>query len=501
MPAKELTSIDSSHSSTELLVRRQLVLDAYQHAWNGYSKYCFGKDTFHPVSNTCDNDFGGWGATAIDALSTAIMMEKEEVIVQILRFVATIDFAKVEGGTKIQLFEVAIRHFGGMVSAYDLLTGPYAHLATDSGLRSSLYSQMVALGDALSCGFDTPSGVPRNWVDPAECRSDEGTSNTVAGAGTLILEFARLSDITGDTKYKRLARRAESYLLNPSPSDKEIFPGILGSFISVTSGELINVKGSWGSLADSFYEYLLKAYIYDSEEFSFYLERWLIVAESTMRYIGSHPYGHPEWTLLPYWEGTSMFNAMDSLSWFAGGSFILGGMVTDNQTLIDFGLSIADAAGALYRSTLTGLGGEFTVWTTDCSADWPQKCSTNNSMRASDGSFRLRPEVLETWYYAHRATKNPMYRDWIWAAFESINEHCRTESGFSAIEDVNLPGGGKKLDQQESFVFAEVMKYVYLVHQEDDLTPLHVQDSRTGKLNGWVFNTEAHPLKVGGKHV
>jgi hypothetical protein len=26
----------------------------------------------------------------------------------------------------------------------------------------------------------------------------------------------------------------------------------------------------------------------------------------------------------------------------------------------------------------------------------------------------------------------------------------------------------------------------------------HVQDSRTGVMNEWVFNTEAHPLKVAG---
>jgi hypothetical protein len=29
----------------------------------------------------------------------------------------------------------------------------------------------------------------------------------------------------------------------------------------------------------------------------------------------------------------------------------------------------------------------------------------------------------------------------------------------------------------------------------------HVQDSRTGVMNEWVFNTEAHPLKVAGDPV
>ncbi|KAK4499413.1 hypothetical protein PRZ48_009927 [Zasmidium cellare] len=388
-----------------------------------------------------------------------------------------------------------------MLSAWDLLNGPYSHLAKDKELRQQLFDQMIRLGDALSCAFDTPSGVPRNWVDPALCETDDGTSDTVAGAGTLILEFSRLSDITGDQKYARLARKAESYLLTPEPSHNEPFPGLLGSFLSVESGQLISSKGSWGSLADSFYEYLLKAYVYNSEEFSFYLERWLVAAESTIRYIGSHPYGHPEWTLLPYWEGTSLSNAMDSLSWFVGGNFILGGMVTNNQTLIDFGLSIAEAGAGVYHSTLTGLGGEFVVWTTDCNPEWAESCSANSSIRLSDRTFRLRPELLETWYYAYRATKDPKYKEWIWSAFEAINEYCKTDSGFSAISDVDSPGGGVKLDQQESFVFAEVMKYVYLVHLEDEEYPIHVQDSRTGKMNTWVLNTEAHPFKVVGTPV
>ncbi|KAI7101000.1 hypothetical protein KC343_g20244, partial [Hortaea werneckii] len=72
---------------------------------------------------------------------------------------------------------------------------------------------------------------------------------------------------------------------------------------------------------------------------------------------------------------------------------------------------------------------------------------------------------------------------------------------FSAISDVNAPDGGKKLDMQESFVFAEVLKYVYLLHLEDDGNAFHVQDSRHGMKNEWVYNTEAHPFRVVGRLV
>ena len=230
---------------------------------------------------------------------------------------------------------------------------------------------------------------------------------------------------------------------------------------------MLSSKGSWGSLSDSFYEYLLKAYIYNQKTYVSYLERWKLAADSTMRMIASHPYGRPDEVFLPYWEGEARLNAMDSLSWFAGGSYVLGGIVTGNQTLLDFGLMIANTGGHLYNSTATGLGPEFVHWTTDCSGTWGEEhCDGSNSVRASDKSFKLRPEVLETWYYAYRATKDPKYREWAWNMFMSIERVCKTEYGYSAISDVTMPDGGEKLDQQESFVFAEVFKYIYLMHLE-----------------------------------
>ncbi|KAG9656425.1 alpha-1,2-mannosidase, partial [Aureobasidium melanogenum] len=485
---------ESNRLSPTQSARINAVADAFQHAWGGYSKHCFGHDTLHPVTNTCEDDFGGYGATAIDSLPTAIIFENRNVTVQILELIATLDFKVVKGGSRIQVFEVTIRHFAAMISAWDLLNGPFSHMVDSPDLMQALYAQTITLGDALSCAFDSPSGVPREWVDPALCQSDKGTQNTIAGAGTMILEFARLSDITGNPKYASLAQKAEDYLLKPQPASGEPYPGLLGSFISVENGEIIGSQGSWGALADSFYEYLLKAFLYNSDLYGLCLERWLIAADSTIRFIGSHPYGHPEWTLLPFWNGPILQNQMESLSWFAGGNFILGGMVTNNQTLVDYGLSIADAAGAIYNSTQTGLGGEFVTWDTNCDASDSKACDSQNSIRISDGRFRLRPEVLETWYYAYRATKDEKYREWSWAAFEAINRYCRTETGFSSITNVDAAEGGSKGDVQESFVFAEVMKYVYLSHWED--APYHVQDSRTGSKNTWVFNTEAHPLRV-----
>ena len=48
--------------------------------------------------------------------------------------------------------------------------------------------------------------------------------------------------------------------------------------------------------------------------------------------------------------------------------------------------------------------------------------------------------------------------------FLAIDRVCRTDTGFSAISNVTATDGGQKLDKQESFVFAEMLKYMWLIH-------------------------------------
>ncbi|KAF2772628.1 hypothetical protein EJ03DRAFT_368038 [Teratosphaeria nubilosa] len=101
----------------------------------------------HPVSN-CKDDFGSYGETAIDALPTAIMFGQENATVQILESIVDLDFVKVKGDTRIQVFEVPIRHLAAMISAWDLLNGPFNTMAVNHriDLRQALYRRMVRLG-------------------------------------------------------------------------------------------------------------------------------------------------------------------------------------------------------------------------------------------------------------------------------------------------------------------------------------------------------------------
>lgn len=56
----------------------------------------------------------GWGASAVDAFSTALVMGKWDVVEQILEYVPKIDFDTTT--TEVSLFETTIRYLGGLVS-------------------------------------------------------------------------------------------------------------------------------------------------------------------------------------------------------------------------------------------------------------------------------------------------------------------------------------------------------------------------------------------------
>jgi mannosyl-oligosaccharide alpha-1,2-mannosidase len=118
--------------------RIDFVKEAFRRSWSSYRKYAWGHDSLRPISNSWYDDRcvmnmdnhskkkkkspslaltryrNGWGASAIDALSTAIVMEEAEVVKDILLFVQTVDFRKTD--MDVSLFETTIRYLGGLIS-------------------------------------------------------------------------------------------------------------------------------------------------------------------------------------------------------------------------------------------------------------------------------------------------------------------------------------------------------------------------------------------------
>lgn len=161
---------------------------------------------------------------------------------------------------------------------------------------------------------------------------------------------------------------------------------------------------------------------------------------------------------------------------FNGGNFILGGLTLNAPAYTAFGLALVEGCHATYTSTATHIGPEIFSWQ---DASQPLN-ATNNPPAPADqaafyassgfwigsGAYVLRPEVVESYYYAYRATGDKKYQEWAWEAFVAINKTCRVGSGYSSVVDVNKEGGGGFYNFQESFWFAEVLKYSYLIHAE-----------------------------------
>jgi mannosyl-oligosaccharide alpha-1,2-mannosidase len=480
--------------------RAAAVQAAFDRSWKGYYDYAFPHDSLKPISKKGNDDRNGWGASAVDALSTAIIMGSSKTVADILDFVPTIDFNSTD--SEVSLFETTIRYMGGLLSAYDLLKGPCKDLVAkeDEDKVEALLSQAKVLATNLKIAFDTPSGVPDNslYYDP-DPRIGGSDTNGLATTGTLVLEWTRLSDLTGEPIFGELAQKAESYLLDPQPASGEPFPGLLGITIYIENGTFANGIGGWGGGTDSYYEYLIKMYLYDPERFEKYKDRWILAVDSSIEHLISHPTSRPELSFMSGFAGTTLRFQSGHLDCFHGGNFILGGIVLGVQKYIDHGLELARGCREAYIQTATGIGPESFAWqdnatSPDANNGGPPSDQADFYERAGfwvqNGAYDLRPEVIESWYYAYRVTGDKTYQDWAWEAFLNINKTCAAGVGFSAVTDINESDGGQFYDSQESFWFAEVLKYSYLIHAGESDFQVKTSDNR------FVYNTEAHPVAI-----
>jgi mannosyl-oligosaccharide alpha-1,2-mannosidase len=167
--------------------------------------------------------------------------------------------------------------------------------------------QAVKLADLLCTAFNTPTGIPDNILNfnGGQPTINGSASASIATIGSLVLEWARLSHLTNDPKYARLTQTAQQFLLKPAAGG-EPFPGLLGQYVRLADGAIIDQKGGWGPESDSFYEYLIKMYVYKPSDFANYRDRWTTAADSSMQYLASRPATRPQSTLMAHFDGTKV---------------------------------------------------------------------------------------------------------------------------------------------------------------------------------------------------
>lgn len=475
------------------------VIDTFRSLWHGYAKNCFGQDELLPVSGKCSNSRNGWGASIVDALSTAVVTGQKDIVQDILEYIPSINFNR-NGGwpRRVNVFETTIRYLGGLISAYDLLRSEAIEYENEAWHVDALLVQAKILADNLLVAFDTPSGVPVNWLWlELGMKAPGQPQNTLAAVGTLLLEWQRLADLTSDKRYEEAISNAERHLLSPKPANGEpnLYPGLLATWIDVETGRFADSWGSWGAGRDSAYEYMLKAYVYDHRKFPAEGGRWTTAADSTIAHAASYPDGLATGAFLMDWGGHQLLKHSDYLAAFAAGNFMLGGAVYREQKYIDFGQDLLDGIHAL-QATATGIGPERFSWGEGTLPSDQEDFYNRTGFWITESTYNVRPEVLESYYYAYRVTGDEKYQDWAWELFQNILNACKVELGenewgLSSIDDVNSDNP-TKLDFQDSFVFSEVLKYAYMIFADDDAV-WHV--NKTGR-NEFVLNTEGHLIRT-----
>jgi mannosyl-oligosaccharide alpha-1,2-mannosidase len=98
--------------------------------------------------------------------------------------------------------------------------------------------------------------------------------------------------------------------------------------------------------------------------------------------------------------------------------------------------------------------------------------------------YILRPETVESFFILHQITGDPIYREWGWEVFQSIERYCKTKIAYGSLKDVRNTNQQPE-DRMESFFLAETIKYLYLLQDPD---------TEVDVLKRHVFNTEAHPI-------
>lgn len=109
------------------------------------------------------------------------------------------------------------------------------------------------------------------------------------------------------------------------------------------------------------------------------------------------------------------------------------------------------------------------------------------------GTYPLRPELYESTYFLHLATKygKSETSNWLWSAdffTSTLEQLTKAQCGYStasSLSSLNLPLGME--DEMPSYFLSETLKYLYLTFDADN--PIN-----TDRERNWIFTTEAHPI-------
>jgi len=405
-------------------------------------------------------------------------------------------------------FEITIRVLGGLLSAYHL-----------SGQDPIYLEKAKELGNRILPTFDTPSGLPLSLINLGLRKGiydpDYPGLVSTAEVSTLQLEFRYLAYLADEDIYWDKAEQVMAIIKAARRPH-----GLATIFMNAIQGKFATSDIRLGSRGDSYYEYLLKQYLQTNQTEIVYREMY----DDAMTAIHNHLIQQSFKNKMTYTselipernqQGEILWRLMpkqDHLVCFLGGSLMLGattsGAIVNKVSippkpyeLSKTGLRDWKTGVELVKTcmrthdTATGLSPEIVHFRIPgdgmehnplASTDWYIKGARPDAPSVYDARYILRPETVESLFIAFRLTGDKRYRDDGWRIFQSIQNHCRVETGgYASIVNVDQNPAVQE-DKMETFLMSETLKYIYLLFSDSSIIP----------LDEYVFNTEAHPLPI-----
>ena len=444
--------------------RLAAVKAAMKHAWGGYRKYAWGTDELDAVKNEGVN-WLGMGATIIDSLDTLWIMGMKDEFYEARDWVR--DNFDPEIDRDVSFFETTIRVLGGLLSAYGL-SGDNVFLEK---------ARMV--GDGLISAIKPPNSMPYLQVNlktkHAFSPSWNSGKTNIAEAGTVQLEFLYLSQVTGDKSYGEKALG----VLDKIWESNEEHKGLIPVDIRVTDGMATSDHLKFGATGDSFYEYLLKLYLFMKYDDNAGALKYRDMFDTSMRSLIDKLVLKTSATNLTYiaeFVHGKIYHKMDHLVCFAGAMLALGGAKAFDKPNMEYfrvGEEITYTCRNFYTRMASGIAPEVITF------------PDGKDLHADAKHNLLRPETIESYFVLWRLTHDQKYRDWGWEMFQAFESKTKTPTGYASLKDVTVANPIRD-GSMPSYFLAETLKYFYLLFADDSVI----------SLDDYVLNTEAHPLPI-----
>jgi mannosyl-oligosaccharide alpha-1,2-mannosidase len=432
--------------------KQEAVKKAFEFAWGHYKKRAWGSDFLKPISGRGANVLNG-GLTITDALDTMLIMGLTEEADSAREWIRE-NFGIHSG--QYSFFEIVIRHIGGLLSAYQL--------SGDDHLLQKAWD----VASPLLPLMDDMTGLFRTYVDFGDGppRASGAAEVLLSDIGSIQLEFYTLSLLSGDERFAKKASKIHKFMFSKYPG--RLYPERINS----ETGDIHTSVYSVDAMSDSFYEYLIKIWLLTNHTLPVMLERYQMAVDGIEDELTRR---HNNWTFVGRRNGGgAVEQTVTHLAAFVPGMLTIGAVKENPKALNHLQLAneLVETFVDWYKMQPTGLMPE---------------CVRVNSrgINFCDDRYQLRPETIESLFYLYRFTGLPKYRDYAWTIFQAIETHCKVTYGYATVTDVHTVPAAH-VDHMDSYFLAETLKYLYLIFSDSSIMP----------VTQWVFNTEAHPLRM-----